>query len=234
MSTDRDCGHVRDLAPEMALGIAEAEERAAALEHLLTCHECRAYLDELSSEVDDLLLLAPSIEPPSGFEARVAEAMTPPARKRAWARPLAFAGTALASAAVVVVAMLAIFHDDRELASDYRQTLADANGSYFSADELKAPGGRAVGNVFRYEGAPSFVMVSVSDKAGSLPDGVYDCQFVDAKGRSESFGKLELSGGEGSYGRAVSESLEEYRQVRLIGPGKGTVVEAALDSGQNS
>jgi hypothetical protein len=129
---------------------------------------------------------------------------------------------------VVVVAMLAIFHDDRQLASQYRETLADANGRYFTAQELKAPGGRDVGNVFRYEGTPSFVMVSVNDRMDNLPDGVYDCEFVDAEGRASSFGKLELTNGKGSYGRAIDESLDEYREVRLVGPGKGTVVEAPL------
>ena len=51
------------------------------------------------------------------------------------------------------------------------------------------------------------------------------------RGVASQFGTLELSDGEGSYGRAVSESLDGYRQVRLIGPGKGTVVEAPLGSG---
>jgi hypothetical protein len=228
MSSD-SCSHVREIAPEMALGIAGAEERATALAHLATCHDCRAYLDELSADVDELLLLAPSIEPPVGFEARVADAMTPPRKPRFWRRPLAIAGTALAGAAVAAVGMLAITHDDRQLASEYRDTLANANGRYFTAEELRAPGRRDVGNVFAYEGKPSFVMVSV-DQGGNLPDGVYDCQFVDADGQATSFGKLELKDGKGSYGRALDEDLEGFSQVRLIGPGSGTVVEASLDA----
>ncbi|CAN5517318.1 hypothetical protein BH10ACT11_BH10ACT11_02540 [soil metagenome] len=230
MSSEMSCGHIHELVPELALGIADGEERALALEHLVACPDCSRYLDELSATTDELLLLAPQLEPPTGFEARVAEAITPPRSVPSrWRRPLVLVGTALATGAAVAVAMLSIFHDDRQLASDYRQTLSEANGSYFAASELKAPGGRKVGNVFQYEGKPSFLLVSVAG-ASDLPDGNYDCHLVAADGRTTSFGTLKLRDGEGSYGRAVEIPIDDYREVSLVGPGSGTVISAPIEA----
>lgn len=230
MSSEMGCAQVREISAELALGIADGEERARALEHLAICPECRRSLHELAAAADDLLLLAPRVEPPTGFEARVADAMAPRrGADRRWRRPLLVVGTALASSAVVAVAMLAVFSDDHQLATDYRQTLSEANGSYFAATSLRAPGGGKVGNVFRYEGDPSFLFVSV-EGAGSLPDGRYDCRLVAADGSSVSFGTLELRDGSGSYGRARPGSLDGYTEARLVGPGDGNVISAPLGS----
>ena len=65
MSDRPSCEEVRALA-ELALGIAVGDERARVLEHLLACPACRRHLEELSSVADDLLLLAPTQEPPVG------------------------------------------------------------------------------------------------------------------------------------------------------------------------
>src|SRR4051794_37860831 len=58
------CEQTRNLAGELALGIADGAERAAALEHLAGCAECRRAVAELSDVTDELLLLAPEREPP--------------------------------------------------------------------------------------------------------------------------------------------------------------------------
>ena len=67
------CAEIRALLPELALGIADGEERARALEHLGGCADCRRELDELSAIADELVALAPEREPPAGFEGRVIE-----------------------------------------------------------------------------------------------------------------------------------------------------------------
>jgi anti-sigma factor RsiW len=82
------CEQTRGLASELALGIADGAERAAALEHLAGCAECRRAVAELSEVTDELLLRAPEHEPPPGFESRVlaqiqpARAATPTPRPR--------------------------------------------------------------------------------------------------------------------------------------------------------
>jgi hypothetical protein len=60
MTGEMGCERMRELAPEFALGIAEGEERDAALRHLSGCSGCRQLVSELSSVGDELLQLAPT------------------------------------------------------------------------------------------------------------------------------------------------------------------------------
>jgi hypothetical protein len=66
------------------------------------CARCRAVVADLASAADSVLLLAPTIEPPPGFESRVlaraAASPVAPARRR-WPR-LAAAAAIVAAAAV--------------------------------------------------------------------------------------------------------------------------------------
>ena len=65
------CAEVRELAPELALGILSGAERAEVLLHVNGCSRCQAYVAELTEAADVLPQLAPEAEPPTGFEARV-------------------------------------------------------------------------------------------------------------------------------------------------------------------
>jgi anti-sigma factor RsiW len=65
------CSDFAALAPELALDLLSGDERAAALSHLAGCRACQTNLDDLARTADALLLLAPSGEPPAGFESRV-------------------------------------------------------------------------------------------------------------------------------------------------------------------
>src|SRR6266542_2895143 len=51
------CTEVRDLAPELALGIVGGPERAEALQHASECGPCRALVGELAEAADALPLL---------------------------------------------------------------------------------------------------------------------------------------------------------------------------------
>ncbi len=77
--TEMNCAQLADAAPELALGVLCGRERADALEHLDRCGSCRQMVSSLSGVTDELLRsLAPSVEPPTGFESRVLAAMTTP------------------------------------------------------------------------------------------------------------------------------------------------------------
>lgn len=157
---DARCEEIRQLAPELALGIVEGEERGRALEHLADCPDCRRRVEELAEVADELLLLAPHREPPVGFESGVLVDSLPkpaPKRRRRWRLVLAPAATALASAAIV----LAIVAPDLRLAHHYRQTLDQAHGKEFESYALRDAGGADVGTVFSYEGSPSWVHIDV-------------------------------------------------------------------------
>jgi hypothetical protein len=79
MNGEMSCEQVRELAPELTIGIADGQQRDAALRHAATCPDCRQLISGLSSVIDDLLLLAPSHEPPPGFAARTVASISPPA-----------------------------------------------------------------------------------------------------------------------------------------------------------
>jgi hypothetical protein len=158
---DPRCDELRELAPELALGIVEGEERGRALEHLADCPECRRRVEELTEVADELLLLAPHKEVPVGFESRVLGRVlpAPPPRRRRRRLALVLAPTAAAVAAVAIT--LGVVWGDVEKGRQYGDTLDKANGKQFEAYSLYGGGGSVAGSVFSYEGAPNWVLITV-------------------------------------------------------------------------
>jgi hypothetical protein len=225
------CEEIRDLAPEIALGIADGEERAEALRHLSACAECRRVLEQLSGVADELLVLAPAQEPPAGFESRVVEALgleRPPRRRRArrlstrWLVPRL--GPALAAAAVTAAALIAVYADDHRTADRYRDTLAQADGRYFQAERLTDEAGSEGGVVFGYEGSPSWLFVTVDP---AHRDAVEGGELVTTDRRTIPLRSLELDR-RGSWGGAIPVSISEVASVRLLGERPGQVLQAPI------
>src|SRR5262249_54578191 len=156
---DARCGETRDALAELALGVADGEERGRALQHLAGCPECRAELEKLSDVADELSLLAPHREVPVGFESRVLSRVLPPPapRRRRWPR-LVLAPAAAALAAVGIT--LAIVWNDIQTAHHYDSVLQQANGKEFEAYSLY-DNGTPSGTVFSYRGSPSWVQIDV-------------------------------------------------------------------------
>lgn len=65
------CPDVREVAPDLALGLLTGEERARVLAHLEQCETCRADVASLATAADEVLLAAPEVTPPAGFRDRV-------------------------------------------------------------------------------------------------------------------------------------------------------------------
>ena len=213
MSPD-DCERLRELAPEVALGIADGADRAWALDHVAGCPDCRSRIERLSSLADELLLIAPGVEPPAGFEARVVDSIRPPSRSRA--RRLAIpVAAALAAAAFAAAAVWFALGDDRDLADSYRDTLAVANGEYFDAAPVELPGGERVGYIYGYQGRTSWVMAVIYD---GIADGRYDLEAVTDDGRRVPVRVLDVAGARGSAGGATAVPYDEISEVRLLDP----------------
>ena len=223
------CEHTRQLAAELALGIADGAERAEALRHLAECADCRRTVEELSAIADDLLMLAPEREPPAGFESRVLARMQPPtaARTPRWRRVLAPVAAAGVAALAAVAIALGATSDDRRLAAHYRATLAVAHGSDFEAARLEAPGQVRAGVVYGYRGAPSWVFVAVYRSYRST---AYTLELTMTSGRRVALPSFLLDPRTGSAGRTIPVDLQRVSSVRLIGAGHGDVLEASLAS----
>jgi hypothetical protein len=213
-------------------GAADVEQ------HLAACAECRAHLESLAQVADELLLLAPPIEPPVGFEDRVAARISPappsPARRRR-RFALAFAGVACV-AALAAGSVWVVTSSDRELASSYRAALARVDGNYFATGALEAPGGREAGDVYAYDGEHSWVYVIASppstypDGGVKLTAGRYSIELVGDSGRTVKMGPMDIGpDGEGSSGGEIPAGLGDLNELRLMDPHGQEVAAATLE-----
>jgi hypothetical protein len=205
--------HIDEIAAELALGVVDGEERARALEHLAVCPECRRAVEELSEVADGLLLLAPSREVPIGFESR---ALTPLRARRMRSRrrralvPIAAAATA---AVLAVTGTLLVVEDDLQLASDYRGTLAEANGERFQVAHLYGAGEDPVGTVFGYQGSPSWLLVIIdAEHRGGIRSG----ELVMEDGERIPLRSFALDPANGSWGGAIPVALDAVSVVRVL------------------
>jgi hypothetical protein len=224
------CEHTRQLAAELALGIADGADRARALRHLADCAECRRAVEELSEVADELLMLAPEREPPMGFESRVLARLQPPpstAPRRAprWRRALVMLAPAAAAAALAVGVMLGVTRDDLRLADHYRATLAEAHGSYFEAARLRAPGEVPAGVVYAYRGTPSWIFVYV-DTAHRRT--AYSVELAMTSGKRVPLPSFRIDPATGSAGEAIPVDIHRVAAVRLVGSTRGDVLDARL------
>lgn len=215
MSDWRRCAEVRELIPELAMGVAPGDERAMALNHLTTCAECRQVLEETSEIVDELLLLAPQHEPPPGFDAKVIDAVSGEQPRR-WK----ISKGLIAAAAIILAASLGAGltrwagAEDRQLADQYRQTLDVANGDYLRAADLTGADGEA-GHVFAYQGNPSWVFISVED----APSGVHRVRYVTNDGVTHWLGVCTVRHGQGGWGTAIDVPVYALDSIELVRDG---------------
>jgi len=211
---DVRCEETRDVLAELALGVADGEERGRALQHLAKCPECRAELEKLSDVADELSLLAPHREVPVGFESRVLARVLPPAkpRRRRWPRlVLAPAAAALAAASVT----LGIVWNDVQAGRNYNSTLEKANGKQFEAYSLYG-GGKFAGTVFSYQGAPNWLLITV-DEAHRAD--LQRAELVMNDGRQIPLNWFHLDPS-GSSGGGISADPHDVSFLRLS-PGPG-------------
>jgi len=209
------CEEIRALAPELALGVVEGEERGRALEHLAACPECRAEVEMLSDVADELALVAPHREPPVGFESRVLERVLPepPPRRRRWRLGLVLAPAAAALASVAIT--LGIVWNDVQRGRSYEGTLEKANGKQFEAYSLYG-GESFAGTVFSYQGAPNWLLITV-DQAHRAD--VSSAQLVMDDGSQVSLDWFHLDPS-GSSGGGLPVDPHEVSVIRLL-PGDG-------------
>jgi hypothetical protein len=174
------CSQLRDMAPEVALGLVTGEERALALAHLEGCAACRAEVASLAGVADELLLIGPEAPPPEGFDRRVLARLTEvraaeapsaaprggPAhlrrgarRRRPDRRRLAVGATlSAAAAAVVLVAAVLAIRDDPAVPTEDRA-------------EMTTGVGEVVGTATVRSGDPATVAVDVPGWEEAVPAG---------------------------------------------------------------
>jgi hypothetical protein len=231
MDESYGCPQARPLLAELATGAVTGHERAAALRHVADCASCRAELAKLTTVVDALLSLTPTAEPPAGFESAVVAQIAKDRRPRFLQTPLWTAGRRLVAAYAAVVLLGAALGagvvwwrtaDDRALAEQTRQTLAEANGRYLQAARLTSATGTIAGTVFMYQGSPSWLLVSVS---GAPTDGPYQVRLLHIDGSAYTIGACQVAKGSGTTGYQLTGPVASIVEVQLTGP-DGTLLTA--------
>jgi hypothetical protein len=212
---DQVCKEVRELAPEVALGIASGDDRALVLTHLSSCPGCRGELEELAAIGDQLLLAAPAHEPPIGFESKVLQRMTRgrrhtvrTPRRLAW-----MAAAVLVAASAGAGALWWGIADDRDLASSYRRTLSAADGRYFAAVPLRSAEGDDAAVVFAYAGEPSWIFITIED--GALA-GTYRVEARSDSGDTVPLGEATLASVDDGWGTQVDLAVQDIASFRLV------------------
>jgi hypothetical protein len=214
--TDRPgCEETRQILPELAAGVAPAEERAKALRHLAGCGRCHRELEAQTALADELLQLVPERQPPAGFEASV---LAPMLRRGRRGRRLRNA--ILLAASIILVAALsggAVWHQtesDRRVADAYRKTLAVAHGRYLRAvpvvGEATAP---PEGYVFAYQGSPPWMFVTIT--AARRP-GAYQVALTTHEGREIELGSMTVRpDGRGTWGATIPVAVHDVLVLRF-------------------
>jgi hypothetical protein len=215
----------RDLAAELAAGVATGVERARALSHLEGCRECREHVAGLAEVMDEVLLLAPEREPPLGFESRTLARLVHPSRRSRWRSLLSLSVAASLAAAVAGGAAWLATSDDRQAAALFRTALERADGKYLGVEVLRRPDGSRAGHVAVYLGRPSWIFAVLDE---GTPVGTFDVEVVTGSGDRVPAGTLEIDAERRGAGLVLPSELDRVAAVVLTPTEGGEVLEGRL------
>lgn len=244
MSSEPACERLREIGPELALGVLPGRERAGAVAHLERCADCREYVRQLTLVGDRLIGLLPGSEPPIGFESRVAQALTrgaaghegcphphepgPPRR-----RGLRRTRPQLAAAAGVLV--LAAGLGGWAAGSAIESALDDTAPSSTTAGSDMVWGGltavdadgEPAGEVYAHPGSPGWIYMTVDlPRSGAFRDGRVTCLLVRKDGTTVRLGDFTVRDGRGFWGGPATVDVTTLAGTRVTAP-DGTVLARA-------
>ncbi|WP_274563661.1 anti-sigma factor family protein [Streptomyces spiramyceticus] len=208
------CDRLKELAPELALGVLPAQERARAVAHLDRCAGCREYVEQLTLVGDGLLGLLPGTEPPVGFETRVVDRLSrsrpaPPRRLRL--------RVAAAAAAVACAFGFGGWAVGTALDDAPAPLSAQDQGHPALLQAALVANGHEVGRIFAYPGSPGWVYMSV-DLVG-LEKGAGEkvhCRLERSDGTTVPVGSFTLKGGYGYWGAPAPVDAATVSGAQLL------------------
>jgi Putative zinc-finger len=230
------CDDVEGLVDELALDTLPGDVRALALEHLAGCPSCRTSVEQLSAIADAVLLVAPMVEPPPGFDLRVQNAIhesrgrRPSAGRRSTRRPRVVRMTAAAAAVAAIVALagagvLKVESGGRRQHLEPAASALAGNDSELRTAKLIGIDGSQLGDVSIYAGSPAWLFMRV-DRARLTT--TYRCVLDLAGGQTVALGDLWVANGKGAWGQHVDLRGQQVRDARLINATGHTVATATF------
>lgn len=214
------CAEVRDLAPELAIGVLGGAERSEMLAHIEACAPCRSLVSDLTDASELLPLLAREEEPPPGFEDRVLAALGG-RRRRGRLRWLAVVAATAAAAMIVSVATVRVVDRGR----DDDPVRAGSAVSEVASAPMVGTGGATVGWAFVSDGQPAAVAVSVDYL---LASGDYAIEAVRGDGSTVKLGTVTVTDGRGVWSGTVNAPKERLTLIHLVDAAGNTVCQAYL------
>jgi anti-sigma-K factor RskA len=212
--------HQEDLS-ELALGVLTGRDRVQTLAHVDTCPRCAEELEQLSRAADAVVLVAPEVEPPMGFEVRLFERMGVAdvrRRRRRRVRPRWVAG-ALAAAAVVAALVVGL---SLALSSSSPTQSAQSAHGVVVADLVEH--GTVVGRVATHDGPHPWMSMMLFDSSAR---GRVNCVVVTSDGARHQVGSFNASDdGYGAWIAPLSVKPQDVRSAEVVAP-SGTVIATA-------
>lgn len=211
-----ECQRVHDDLTLVALGILSGRSRSMVLEHVANCERCSGELEQLSIVADTVVQLAPELEPPLGFESRLADRLRENGlvgqsifeRQRSSG---SFRRIAMATAAAILVLALGVgvgaFANSRGTNVGGRVGGANIDSASLTSQ------GHVLGEFLVSAGKPSWMFMTVDSGAWT---GTVKCQVLLVGGKVETVGAFKLSGGYGSWGAPLTTSAAQVRGARLV------------------
>ncbi len=209
------CERFRGDLVELALGTIDGRERARLVGHLASCVSCSAELDSLASLTDAMLLLAPEVEPPIGFESRVIERHLN-ATRVATSRRLPL----MAAAAVVLVAAIS-FAIGSFVATTNGTTHPRSYGSPVMATLTSQD--HTVGEVFVTSGHSPWIYMSIDDDNWT---GSAQCRVIFDNGTTSIVGQFAMAHGYGAWAAKISAANGKVRGAQVL-DARGRVLASA-------
>jgi hypothetical protein len=236
-----ECSRYSSELAELALGIATGRERAEALAHVASCPSCHAEMEQLSLAADSMLEVASPLEPPLGFEVRLAERLRAgrPARALVGARWRYHRLPVIAACLVAVVALGAGVGAGWSArgSSSARSSFGTEAGGQVSTRSLVAKG-HVLGYVTVYSnraastasgrGGWLFMSLDVGSWSGEAT-----CEIRLADGKDVSLGSFWLDGGYGAWGVSLAASTGAIRNA-WVATNKGILASADFTAASSS
>jgi hypothetical protein len=216
----RQCEVIQDELAELALGTLSGRSRSEALDHVACCLRCAAELERHSIVADTLLQLAREMEPPLGFELRLAERLrgAPTARK-----PRRLRRTSVLAAAAAVMALVGFGLESLVAAGGGGNQSQSATPGFTTAN-LTAHGS-VLGKVIISTGRPPWMFMTMS---GDNLSGTVTCDVTLAGGKVETIGVFKVSGGYGTWAAPLPSPTDALRSAELIAANGAILASARL------
>jgi Putative zinc-finger len=218
---ERGCEEYENELAELALGVLTGRERARVLSHVESCPRCAEELEVLSRTADTVVMAAPEMEPPLGFEVRLFERMgvTDVRPRRRGLRPSRWVPAVVGVAAAALVLGLGLGLRSSPAPTD----TAQAHGSHRVVTAALVTNGETVGHVVTDGGDRPWISMMLDD---STARGTVHCVVITNDGMTHDVGTFDARAGYGAWTARLHVDPADLRSAEVVAP-SGTVIATA-------